>query len=95
MKSAAPIRTCIGCRERADKTELLRIVLVDGEIMPDQSAERLGRGAYVHPMRECVTLARERRAYARAFRVSPGSAADDRALQSEVDRPDGDEMSAE
>ncbi|GGO56453.1 MULTISPECIES: YlxR family protein [Streptomyces] len=66
---ACPERTCVGCRERAAKSELLRIVAVEGECVPDPSGTLPGRGAYVHPALVCIDLALRRRAFPRALRV--------------------------
>ncbi|WP_330287445.1 YlxR family protein [Streptomyces sp. NBC_00576] len=67
-----PERTCVGCRERAAKKELLRIVAVEGECVPDHRGTLPGRGAYVHPALVCLDLAVRRRAFPRALRV-PGT----------------------
>ncbi|MGV9879288.1 YlxR family protein [Streptomyces sp. NPDC003006] len=68
---ACPERTCVGCRERAAKSELLRIVAIEGDCVPDRSGTLPGRGAYVHPALVCLDLAVRRRAFPRAFR-GPG-----------------------
>ncbi|GAA5038228.1 MULTISPECIES: YlxR family protein [Streptomyces] len=68
---ACPERTCVGCRERAAKKDLLRIVAVEGECVPDHRGTLPGRGAYVHPALVCLDLAVRRRAFPRALRV-PG-----------------------
>jgi predicted RNA-binding protein YlxR (DUF448 family) len=66
-----PIRTCIGCRQRAAAAELLRVVAgPDGMIVPDPRRRTPGRGAWLHPDQRCVELAERRRAFARALRVS-------------------------
>jgi predicted RNA-binding protein YlxR (DUF448 family) len=61
----------VGCRERAAKSDLLRIVAVEGECAPDLRGTLPGRGAYVHPALVCLDLAVRRRAIPRALRV-PG-----------------------
>lgn len=66
-----PVRTCVGCKGRAVKSSLLRLVVVGGEIVPDPSARLPGRGAYVHPDQACLDLAQRRKAFPRALRV-PG-----------------------
>ncbi|MBW5424273.1 DUF448 domain-containing protein [Streptomyces sp. BG9H] len=66
---ACPERTCVGCRERAAKSELLRIVAKEGACAPDPSGTLPGRGAYVHPALVCLDLAVRRRAFPRAFRA--------------------------
>ncbi|MBN9238187.1 MAG: YlxR family protein [Leifsonia sp.] len=65
-----PVRTCLGCRERADTSALLRVVASGGEIVPDPSATLPGRGAWVHPTSRCVDSAVKRRAFGRALRVA-------------------------
>ncbi|MEW2529961.1 YlxR family protein [Streptomyces sp. NPDC047071] len=66
---ACPERTCVGCRERAAKNELLRIVVIEGTCVPDRRGTLPGRGAYVHPALVCLDLAVRRRAFPRAFRL--------------------------
>ncbi|MFF4247904.1 YlxR family protein [Streptomyces sp. NPDC001822] len=66
---ACPERTCVGCRERAAKSELLRIVVGEGEVVPDPRGTLPGRGAYVHPVPVCLDLAVRRRAFPRAFKA--------------------------
>ena len=65
-----PVRTCIGCRQRAAKEELLRVVAGDGVLVPDPTRRAPGRGAHLHPSPECLELALRRRAFARALRVT-------------------------
>ncbi|MGQ0630220.1 MAG: YlxR family protein [Sporichthyaceae bacterium] len=64
------MRTCVGCRERSPKAELLRVVAVEGAIVPDLRGRLPGRGASIHPRVECLDFAVRRRAFARALRVS-------------------------
>ncbi|MFI6688692.1 YlxR family protein [Streptomyces sp. NPDC050485] len=66
---ACPERTCVGCRERAAKSDLLRIVAVEGACAPDPRGTLPGRGAYVHPASVCLDLAVRRRAFSRALRA--------------------------
>lgn len=69
-----PQRTCVGCRERGDRSRLLRVVAgavtPQGVIaVPDPSARAAGRGAWLHPDRRCLALAIRRRGFPRALRV--------------------------
>ncbi|WP_372736530.1 YlxR family protein [Nocardioides sp.] len=66
---------CIGCRERAAKRELLRVIAgsdADGHpaVVPDPNGTSFGRGAHVHPTAECYELAVRRKAFGRALRLA-------------------------
>jgi uncharacterized protein len=74
----------VGCRQRAAKKDLLRIVAVEGECVPDHRGTLPGRGAYVHPALVCLDLAVRRRAFTRALRA-PG-ALDTKALRFYVEQ---------
>jgi uncharacterized protein len=65
-----PVRTCVGCRTRAPRSALLRVVAIDSVLVPDERASMPGRGAWVHETSECVETAIRRRAFVRALRVS-------------------------
>ncbi|GAA3077466.1 YlxR family protein [Streptomyces glomeratus] len=84
---ACPERTCVGCRERAAKIELLRTVVIEDTCVPDPRGTLPGRGAYVHPVPACVDLAVRRRAFPRALRV-PGPL-DVKALRQYVEQTEG------
>ncbi|WP_079052022.1 YlxR family protein [Streptomyces regalis] len=81
---ACPERTCVGCRERAAKADLLRIVAIEDECVPDLRGTLPGRGAYVHPALVCLDQAVRRRAFTRALRA-PG-ALDTKALRRHVEQ---------
>ena len=68
---AGPIRTCVGCRSRASRSVLLRVVVADWVLVADQHATLPGRGAWLHPDLHCLDEAERRRAFPRALRV-PG-----------------------
>ena len=66
-----PVRTCVGCRVRTEKSDLLRVVAVEGEaLVPDRRGRLPGRGAYLHPDLRCLDLAERRRAFPRALRLT-------------------------
>ena len=71
VRPSGPVRTCVGCRARAAKTDLLRVVADGGRLVPDPGGALPGRGASVHRDRRCVDLAEKRRAFPRALRL-PG-----------------------
>jgi predicted RNA-binding protein YlxR (DUF448 family) len=47
---------------------LLRVVAVNGILIPDPRRRHPGRGAWVHPDIGCLRLAERRRAFPRALR---------------------------
>jgi uncharacterized protein len=65
---SAPERTCLGCRGRRERGELIRLQLRDGWVVPLQG-RAAGRGAYLCPERACFEAAVRRKAFARAFRA--------------------------
>ncbi|HVT21122.1 MAG TPA: YlxR family protein [Mycobacteriales bacterium] len=65
-----PVRTCVGCRVSAAKSELLRVVAVEGTLTPDPRGTSPGRGAHLHPDPACLALAERRRAFPRALRLA-------------------------
>jgi predicted RNA-binding protein YlxR (DUF448 family) len=65
-----PERTCVACRGKAPKAELLRVVRgSDGVVRVDPTGSAPGRGAYVHRDLACVDAALRRGAIARALRT--------------------------
>jgi uncharacterized protein len=65
----APIRTCLGCRQRRPKRELVRLVRrVDGVVVV--GTRPTGRGAYVCAEPECVERALKSGRLAHAFRAA-------------------------
>ncbi|HEY0636743.1 MAG TPA: YlxR family protein [Pseudonocardiaceae bacterium] len=68
-RNPGPVRTCVGCRVAAPATGLLRVVAVDGTLVPDPRSRLPGRGAWLHPDPECLRTAERRRAFPRALRV--------------------------
>jgi len=76
-----PIRTCIGCRSRAPRHELLRFVAESGRIRVDHSAVMSGRGAWAHASAVCLESALSRGGFARAFRTGGLDIAEVRALE--------------
>ncbi|MDN5558356.1 MAG: YlxR family protein [Ruaniaceae bacterium] len=61
-----PVRTCVGCRVRDYRHNLLRFVATAGSLQQDPKKAMPGRGAWVHP--ECLSTAGDRRAFNRALR---------------------------
>ena len=63
-----PMRTCIGCRVKQRKENLLRIVCTDDGVVPDRKGVKTGRGAYLCDNPVCLEKAIRTRALNRAFR---------------------------
>jgi hypothetical protein len=68
---------------------LLRVVAVDGALVPDPQRRQPGRGAWVHPELDCLRLAERRRAFPRALRAA--GALDIAPVQAFVTEQCGDE----
>ena len=71
-----PVRTCLGCRERANKSDLLRLVWTPLGLRPDVPQRELGRGAYLHPRADCLAQAARGWAVGRALKVDGVTAGD-------------------
>ena len=63
------MRTCLGCRSRRPKRELVRLVRrADGTVAVDAAARGQGRGAYVCADAGCVERALKAGKLSHAFR---------------------------
>ncbi|MDO5033939.1 MAG: YlxR family protein [Actinomycetaceae bacterium] len=65
-------RTCIGCRETASTSELIRCAYNEelGEVVWDSDRRMPGRGAWIHPREACLGRAKKMRAFERALRLA-------------------------
>ncbi|TFC34068.1 YlxR family protein [Cryobacterium sp. TMT2-14] len=79
-----PVRTCIGCRLRAPRSSLLRVVARESELVVDETATLPGRGAWLHPTTACFQDAQRRHAFGRALRVT--SSMDANQLENRLNR---------
>ncbi len=81
VRRTLPVRTCVGCRQRAPASALLRIVAVQApaglRLEPDPTRRQPGRGAHLHPDPACLALAERRRAFGRALRLAGAGIAPD------------------
>ncbi|MBM4446077.1 MAG: YlxR family protein [Chloroflexi bacterium] len=48
-----PERSCVACREKRGKKELIRLICSGGSVKIDNKGKEVGRGAYLCPIREC------------------------------------------
>ena len=71
MQKKIPQRQCMGCRERKNKRDMIRVVRgTDGTVSLDFGGKLNGRGAYVCPDPECLKKARKTRALERCLEVA-------------------------
>ncbi len=64
-------RTCLFCGQRADKQDLLRIVIKEdnGCVVFDEKQCMRGRGAYIHKKGECLNKKSVEKVLRRAFKI--------------------------
>ena len=66
-----PQRQCMGCRERKEKRELIRVVRApDGSVSLDFRGKAPGRGAYICPDMACLKKALRSKALDRSLEVA-------------------------
>ena len=63
-----PVRTCVGCRERAPQSELVRLVWDGASVFVSRTAP--GRGAWVHPCQKCTGKLARKGVLSRAFHTT-------------------------
>ncbi len=70
MQKKIPQRQCMGCRERKEKRQLIRVVRkTDGTVSLDFSGKVSGRGAYICPDPACLAKAQKSKALERSLEV--------------------------
>lgn len=73
MNKKTKVRTCLGCRIKAQRSEFIRIVKVsDDEVVIDESGKTTGRGAYICLTKECMDKALKKKVIDKALRVNMG-----------------------
>ncbi|MDR1776116.1 MAG: YlxR family protein [Actinomycetes bacterium] len=76
-----PERSCVACKAKADKRELLRFVRLPeksgGDVLLDASGKAAGRGAYVCADATCMAAALKRGRLKAALRTSWDAGYDD------------------
>ncbi len=65
-------RKCIVCREHADKSQLIRFVKIEGQVVIDHSQKMGGRGVWVHNDEECIQKLKKKRMLSSAFKMQIG-----------------------
>ena len=89
MQKKIPQRQCMGCRERKEKRQMIRVVrCTDGSVNLDFGGKMNGRGAYICPDPECLKKAIRSKALDRSLEVTIPEEVYDR-LQKEMEVKDG------
>ena len=71
QQNKIPQRQCMGCRERKEKRELIRVVRApDGGVSLDFRGKAPGRGAYICPDMACLKKAIRSKALERSLEVA-------------------------
>jgi predicted RNA-binding protein YlxR (DUF448 family) len=63
-------RTCVGCRQRLERADSLRIVSKSAVLVIDSKKNLPARGAWIHPSSDCLALAIQRNAFGRALKLN-------------------------
>lgn len=63
-----PERTCVVCRSKKDKRDLIRIVRYEDEFHIDPTGKKNGRGAYVCKNDQCIHKFLDKNFMERAYR---------------------------
>ena len=85
MQKKIPQRQCMGCRERKEKRQLIRVVRkTDGQVSLDFGGKMNGRGAYLCPDPECLKKAIRSKSLDRSLEVTIPQEVYDR-LQKEME----------
>ncbi len=69
-----PLRVCLGCGEKKNKKDLVRIVKTpEGDVYLDFTGKKAGRGAYVCLKEECLDIVIKKKKLAKSLRhpISP------------------------
>ena len=71
MQKKIPQRQCMGCRERKNKRDMIRVVRSpEGNVSLDFGGKLNGRGAYLCPNSECLKRAIRSKALDRSLEVA-------------------------
>lgn len=71
MEKKIPVRQCVGCSERRQKKDMMRVVrTTEGTIALDFKGKMNGRGAYLCKCQDCLTKAGKNKGLERALQIS-------------------------
>lgn len=67
-----PVRSCVMCRQKVEKRELLRIIRnTDGKIEFDPTGKKNGRGVYLCRNENCIVSVKNRQKISNSLDISP------------------------
>lgn len=67
-KKTVPIRQCVGCGDKKNKNELIRVIRTpEDEIEIDATGRKNGRGAYLCRDQKCLVMAQKKKSLERSF----------------------------
>ena len=82
MKNNEIIRTCIVCRNKFRKDELVKIVRnKQGEVSVDLESKKMGRGCYICNNDDCISKFKKTKALHKAYKTNISEDVYDRVLQ--------------
>ncbi len=68
MPKKIPMRSCVGCMQKKDKRDLVRVIRTpEGEIKLDVTGRANGRGAYICPDPACLKKAEKKGSLSRTL----------------------------
>ena len=71
MQKKIPQRQCMGCRERKNKRDMIRVVRTpEGGVNLDFGGKMNGRGAYICPNADCLKKAQRSKSLDRSLEVT-------------------------
>ena len=82
MPKKPVLRSCVICREKREKKDLIRIVrLPNGEVEIDLTGKKPGRGAYICRDEKCINNARKNKRLDNALKATVAAEIYDKALE--------------
>ncbi|MCH9804329.1 YlxR family protein [bacterium] len=84
-KPSGPVRTCIGCRTRRPDHALVRVAVINGDVVINERGH--GRGAWLCHDEQCVVTAGKTKAFSRALRSKLADAVCADTLLGWLDKP--------
>ena len=68
-KKYIPLRRCMGCNEKKEKEELIRIVKINNNVEIDLTGKKEGRGAYICKNEDCLNKVIKNRRLSKSFKI--------------------------